>query len=163
MKKFYVLTLCIAMVAMTGCGGSGKKDKPAEVPADITADVTYTVNDAVDVATLFDIAVEYADADGVKSETIAALPWSKSVHVAKIPFNATLKVTYTAKNSYDAKEKYEVGFASGISYSTSDGQGINFFGESKMTIGADKIADFVAKYTGTSKEWSENIVPSTEE
>jgi hypothetical protein len=159
MRKFYFLTICLAMAAMVGCGKSGGNGEE-ETPGDVSADVAYTVNDGADMVTLFDITAEYTDASGTKSEAITSLPWTKSVHVAKIPFTASLKVTYAAKNSYAQKDAYTTGFASGIGYQTSDGQIKSSTGSVQTTIPAEKIAEYITKYNGTIKGFTEDIKPS---
>jgi hypothetical protein len=160
MKKIYFLTLCLAMATMVGCDKSGGDNGGEETPADVSADVTYSVNDGADMVVLFDITVEYTDATGTKSEAIASLPWSKSVHVAKIPFTASLKVTYVAKSNYAQKDVYAVGFGSGISYRTSDGQYVNSSGSSNLSVSAAKITEYITKYDGTVKGFTEDIALS---
>jgi hypothetical protein len=140
------------------CGKSGGDNGGEEIPADVSADVTYEVNDGTDMVTLFDMTAEYTDAAGTKSEVITSLPWSKQIHVAKIPFTASLKVTYNAKSSYAQKDVYAAGVAGGITYRTSDGRFVSSTGLVKLPISSDRIAEYIAKYNGTTKEYTEQIL-----
>jgi hypothetical protein len=158
MKRLSILTICLGVATMAGCDKSGNNEE--NKPVDVSADVKYTVNDGADMVTLFDVAVEYTDATGTKSETITSLPWSKQIHVAKIPFDATMKVTYTAKSSYAQKDVYTTGFAGGIGYKTSDGRLVSFTGSVQTPIPVARIAEYVAKYNGTTKEHTANITPA---
>ena len=85
----------------------------------------------------------YTDAAGkTATEKISSLPWSKELTGLALPYTAKMEITLTARESYEEKEQYELGFGHAISYETSDGRTYGGLNVSKQTVGKDKIAKY---------------------
>jgi hypothetical protein len=140
-----------------GCNKSDDKGGD-DTPTDVSADVTYYVEDQADMLLLFDINVEYKDANGTQTTTITSLPWNTKVSIPKLPFSAYVKVSYTAKTDYPQKDTYTVGSGSGIGYKTSQGSEVPWSGMiDEMTLSASHIEAYISRINGTSVEASQDI------
>ena len=146
-KRFSLaLVLCAAM-AFTACdkegGNQSGPDTDPVTPTENTVDVAYAIGGGADFLLIFDAEVTYTDAAGkTATEKISSLPWSKELTGLALPYTAKMEITLTARESYEEKEQYELGFGHAISYETSYCRtygGLNF---SKQTVGKDKIAKY---------------------
>ncbi len=149
-KRFSLaLVLCAAM-AFTACDKEGGNqpgpDTDPVTPTENTVDVAYAIGGGADFLLIFDAEVKYTDATGkTATEKISSLPWSKELTGLALPYTAKMEITLTARESYEEKEQYELGFGHAISYETSDGRTYGGLNVSKQTVGKDKIA----KYQGS--------------
>ena len=126
-KRFSLaLVLCAAM-AFTACDKEGGNqpgpDTDPVTPTENTVDVAYAIGGGADFLLIFDAEVKYTDATGkTATEKISSLPWSKELTGLALPYTAKMEITLTARESYEEKEQYELGFGHAISYETSDGR-----------------------------------------
>ena len=146
-KRFSLaLVLCAAM-AFTACDKEGGNqpgpDTDPVTPTENTVDVAYAICGGADFLLIFDAEVKYTDATGkTATEKISSLPWSKELTGLALPYTAKMEITLTARESYEEKEQYELGFGHAISYETSDGRTYGGLNVSKQTVGKDKIAKY---------------------
>ena len=146
-KRFSLaLVLCAAM-AFTACdkegGNQSGPDTDPVTPTENTVDVAYAIGGGADFLLIFDAEVKYTDAAGkTATEKISSLPWSKELTGLALPYTAKMEITLTARESYEEKEQYELGFGHAISYETSDGRTYGGLNVSKQTVGKDKIAKY---------------------
>ena len=146
-KRFSLaLVLCAAM-AFTACDKEGGNqpgpDTDPVTPTENTVDVAYAIGGGADFLLIFDAEVKYTDATGkTATEKISSLPWSKELTGLALPYTAKMEITLTARESYEEKEQYELGFGHAISYETSDGRTYGGLNVSKQTVGKDKIAKY---------------------
>ena len=147
-KRFSLaLVLCAAM-AFTACDKEGGNqpgpDTDPVTPTENTVDVAYAIGGGADFLLIFDAEVKYTDATGkTATEKISSLPWSKELTGLALPYTAKMEITLTARESYEEKEQYELGFGHAISYETSDGRTYGGLNVSKQTVGKDKIANYL--------------------
>lgn len=135
--------LCAAM-AFAGCDKeNGNPDGTDPTPTESTADVVYEIGGGADFLLIFDAEVKYTDAEGkTATEKISSLPWSKELTGIELPYTAEMDITLTARESYEEKDLYEVGFGNAISYETSDGRTYGSLNVSRQTFGKDKMAQY---------------------
>jgi outer membrane lipoprotein-sorting protein len=141
MKHISVLLVSLA-VLFSACGSDTPESKPA------TADVTYQLSGGADMVSLFNITITYTTETGAqKQETVTALPWSKSIHVGKLPFTAKMTTTLSGKTAYPEKVQYKVGLGGGISYITSDGRGESSVNSDASTITAAQLPNYIQTHS----------------
>ena len=135
--------LCAAM-AFAGCDKENKTDDPGSTdPIENTADVTYAIDGGADFLLIFDAEVKYTDAVGkTATEKISSLPWSKELTGFELPYTAEMDITLTARENYEEKDLYEVGFGNAIFSETSDGRTYGSLNISRQTFGKDKMAQY---------------------
>lgn len=140
-KRFSVV-LC-ALICLTSCDNTNNSnDNPIEP---VTTNVTYAINGGRDMTLICDLTINYTDATGASvSEQITALPWSKQITAAEVPFTAQMKLDIAPRASYEEKSSYQVGVGFGISYTTTDGQSYNSEIESSLSITKEKVAAYIA-------------------
>ena len=124
-------------------GNQPGPDTDPVTPTENTVDVAYAIGGGADFLLIFDAEVKYTDATGkTATEKISSLPWSKELTGLALPYTAKMEITLTARESYEEKEQYELGFGHAISYETSDGRTYGGLNVSKQTVGKDKIAKY---------------------
>lgn len=110
MTFFYRLTRVGLLILWGGgvCSCIEIPDRPRESAP--KADVTYHFDGGRDLPSLFTLQASYPGADGrTVTERISSLPWSRTLSVT-LPFDAALKVAFSAQEQIPEKSLYDVGF-----------------------------------------------------
>lgn len=158
MKKRSLLALLVATATMVAC--EGKTDDGDQTPEEepTVANITYGVSCGEDVPSLFDISVEYFDGTKLVIESVTTSEWEKKVPGVKAPFECVFNVTYTTKSDYPAKDSYKMGWGYSVT-GVKDNGGILFADSYKtnLTIGADKIVEYLDKYQTHRNNYSHSV------
>lgn len=137
----------------------------------VSVDVTYNVADMYDLAKILDLKVVYTDKDGKeKQEIISATPWKKTwqdIQSIKLDrpttlLNAKLKLVYTRKPDFqNTQASYKIGKGFWIAYNLNIAgapkQGGTPENPSTLTVGKDKIEDYITKFLEAKHEDSVTI------
>lgn len=167
-RALCVLVMTALIMTAGSCRGGKKKEKAetkveAEatsgettqatsgetLPATERADVTYTIHAGSDILSLFDVKALYTNAEGVTTEAeVSEIPWEIVITEVPLPFRAKIEVKCEPKEEYPAKDRYEVGISSGLSYVAGSRKGSPGSSISHMNIGADKIRKYQEGLSG---------------
>ncbi|MDR2891139.1 MAG: hypothetical protein LBV18_06020 [Alistipes sp.] len=163
MKKLILFMLAAA--TLCSCDGDRKKnnDSESQEPEKTeTATVAYSVVGGRDMVSLVEITAVYVDASGSEvRETVDALPWTKTITGAQLPFEAKIGLECVKKSARPEQTSYQIGLNNNIAYSVGEGERIDLgYVSSTMTVGADKVDDALDHIFGRLEVRSVQIDPA---
>lgn len=109
MKKYnFVWVLCTLMTVMTGCNLFNNTPnqpvtptEPTDDNAPVAAYMVYSFGTDDDMLKIFNITLEYYDADGTKkSEKLKETSWSKRVETQSLPAKLGVRVLLSINSNY---------------------------------------------------------------